>query len=284
MTANAIGYVEAITREAVSGWACDPAAPDKRLTVELLVDGWPVATTPASLPRPDLAGMNRGRTDFAFSLRVPQAIAVDIGRIAVRIAGTETLVPFAPDAAMEEGFVELVSPTRVGGWAWHVGHWDERLTLSIELDGTSIATCRADIFRADLLDARVGDGRYGFLLDLPRTLQQAEIDPARLDVVVARSGQQLMDLRAPHRMRDRSAPRVQPAPAEGLRVVTAAPAPSAAPAAVAPAQPVAAPAPAPAAAAPESYFALETPKPRLTNEAVEALRSALYLGEEGGPL
>lgn len=272
MTAHAIGYVESITREQIAGWACDEAAPDARLTVELLVDGWPVASAPAATARADLSALGRGRADFAFSIPVPPAIAVDVERVAVRVAGTQSLLPVAPGASAFEGFVELVAPTQVGGWAWHVGYWHERVALAIELDGIAIARCTAETFRLDLLDARVGDGCYGFIVDLPRTLQPAELDPARLRVVFDAVEQELIDLRAPHRPRRRPAPAPTIAPAVAPSPSSAAAVPEPSPA-VAHAQAVSSLA--------ESYFVLESPRPRLTREAVEALRGALNLGEDG---
>lgn len=270
MTAPAMGYVESITREEIGGWACDEAAPDDRLTVELLVDGWPVASAPAALARADLAALGRGRADFAFSIPVPPAISVDMERVAVRVAGTPTLLPVAADAPAFEGFVEMVAPTQLGGWAWHVGYWHERLTLAVELDGVLLTRCTADAFRPDLRDARVGDGCYGFFVDLPRFLRPEELDPTRLQVMFEGTGQQLIDLRAPHIALQRQA-----------KAPAAAPAPTVAPAAPPP-EPAAASAPAPAIPpSPESYFVLESPKPRLTREAVEALRGALNLGEDG---
>jgi tetratricopeptide (TPR) repeat protein len=64
------GRLERVTDDAVVGWAWDRARPGATVTVELLLDGVPVATTLASRFRRDLlaAGIGTGAHGFAFPL------------------------------------------------------------------------------------------------------------------------------------------------------------------------------------------------------------------------
>jgi hypothetical protein len=60
------------------------------------------------------------------------------------------------------GFIDVVSGRRISGWAWDPSQPEQRLDVSIRVDDVEIAKVRADRPRKDLVDARVGDGCYGF--------------------------------------------------------------------------------------------------------------------------
>lgn len=60
------------------------------------------------------------------------------------------------------GFIDVVSGRRISGWAWDPAQPERRLDVAILVDDVEIATVRADRPRKDLVDARVGDGGYGF--------------------------------------------------------------------------------------------------------------------------
>lgn len=75
--------------------------------------------------------------------------------------------PSGEDRPLFQGHVDTVQPDRVVGWAWNKNHPDERISVDLLIDGTVQATVRAEVFRKDLLDAGIGDGRYGFSLLVP---------------------------------------------------------------------------------------------------------------------
>lgn len=64
-----------------------------------------------------------------------------------------------------EGTVDLVWQWKLHGWCWDTKA-EYTVDLDIFLDGAKAATVKADVFRADLKDAGVGDGRHGFTVDL----------------------------------------------------------------------------------------------------------------------
>jgi GT2 family glycosyltransferase/glycosyltransferase involved in cell wall biosynthesis len=61
-----------------------------------------------------------------------------------------------------EGYLERVEPGLVAGWAWMPEAPDEVVALDILLGGRAVLRVAADRFRADLLKAGRGSGRYGF--------------------------------------------------------------------------------------------------------------------------
>jgi hypothetical protein len=68
------GYVDAISRRVVAGWAADPDQPGERLTVAISVDGQHLGDVVADRLRNDLASLGRfgdGRHGFSFTFPEP---------------------------------------------------------------------------------------------------------------------------------------------------------------------------------------------------------------------
>jgi hypothetical protein len=63
---------------------------------------------------------------------------------------------------MIQGFVDLLTPTRVAGWAMESSTPGEPLKICVLFDGKELVTVRADLFRQDLKEAGIGDGAHGF--------------------------------------------------------------------------------------------------------------------------
>jgi molybdenum cofactor biosynthesis enzyme MoaA len=64
------------------------------------------------------------------------------------------------------GYVDHVTGTTVGGWAWDPRRPSDPVVVEISRNGHVVATVRADRFREDLLAASFGNGCHGFELDL----------------------------------------------------------------------------------------------------------------------
>lgn len=60
----------------------------------------------------------------------------------------------------------LTGSNQLGGWAWIPG---QGIPIAVEIrdDGEPIGRVVANVFRQDLREAGIGDGRHGFLIDLP---------------------------------------------------------------------------------------------------------------------
>ncbi len=77
------GAVTLDTRQRLSGWAMDRAAPDTPLLLEVLLDDITIGFALADEPRPDLAmaGLGTGTCGFAFTLPPPSARRAPSGRL-----------------------------------------------------------------------------------------------------------------------------------------------------------------------------------------------------------
>jgi hypothetical protein len=70
------------------------------------------------------------------------------------------------------GYVDGTSPRRVAGWVCDRSRPNERLDVEICSAGAVVGVVRADAARADLAEAGIGDGRYGFRFELPQDLPE----------------------------------------------------------------------------------------------------------------
>lgn len=66
-----------------------------------------------------------------------------------------------------QGYIDASLDGRISGWVWDRRNPRTRLDVHIYAAGRFIGAARADIFRADLASADVGDGRYGFSFAMP---------------------------------------------------------------------------------------------------------------------
>jgi hypothetical protein len=73
------------------------------------------------------------------------------------------------EAAEIHGYVEVMTPTQVLGWAWAPRTPDRRVTVQAVLGDAVVAEAPADREREDLAGNGIGDGRHAFELKLPDT-------------------------------------------------------------------------------------------------------------------
>ena len=98
------GNVDLITRDGwVSGWCWEPAAPDRRIRVDVLVDGVVAGAAEAAEGRADLrhAGVGDGR--YGFNVMLPYELLADRGTVEVRVAEHGTGRPLGEAALMRIG-------------------------------------------------------------------------------------------------------------------------------------------------------------------------------------
>jgi len=66
------------------------------------------------------------------------------------------------------------------GWAWDANHPDDIIYLDIYCNESQIDTIKADTFRQDLLDHKIGDGRHGFIYIFNKEINQTAINSFRV--------------------------------------------------------------------------------------------------------
>ncbi len=93
------------------------------------------------------------------------------------------------NAADIAGDLALLPGGIVDGWCWSPSCAGERLRVDILIEGATAARIEASVFRRDLLLLRIGDGRHGFRLKLPRGALTPERTGCLIEVRELLSGQ-----------------------------------------------------------------------------------------------
>lgn len=171
-------HIDSLAPEGASGWVCDPSAPGRRLTLEALVDGRPVASVRADSFRPDLRRLGLGDGYAGFRLAFPEGCfdgrehdvllrvgetgrAVTEGPVRLRFPGR------APGGGRPQGHFEGVDGALVAsGWAWMPGE-EEPPCVTVLLDGKPVAEERTRIVRPDLGVVGLHGRRAGFRIPIP---------------------------------------------------------------------------------------------------------------------
>jgi hypothetical protein len=170
------GYFERFEGMVAVGWVADRRQADRRLAVELWLDGEPAVVGMASIYRGDVESAGVGDGRYGFRLMVPDHLApVERTKASVRIANTLFVLPGSPqwlepgqdEVTAVRGEVNQQAGLAVRGWAYDERHPDRQFTVEL-LDGEDVVAFGiADRFRRDLLDNGIGDGRHAFEIKLP---------------------------------------------------------------------------------------------------------------------
>lgn len=201
-----IGCVERISRDTITGWACNQQLASRPVEVQLRQGGKILARARASQPRDDLASLGLSTINFGYTLDLPSDVTVDLAQMEVAVFGSRVPLPVLPDACVLEGMIETIERGLISGWAWRPGFPAERPIIAIRnQDGIEVAKVRADIPREDLAAAGIGDGAYGFVFDAFAVLDAAGVSVRGLDASFLSTGAALQHLSA-------IAPPVTPSP------------------------------------------------------------------------
>lgn len=85
------------------------------------------------------------------------------------------------------GNVDLISKNQVTGWAWIKGMPDNKLVVTVEIDGKPVASAKASSLRRDLVEANISDGACAFFIDIPPE-QELDVNKAIVMVTDEKTG------------------------------------------------------------------------------------------------
>ncbi|MBB3175191.1 glycosyltransferase involved in cell wall biosynthesis [Endobacter medicaginis] len=138
------------------------------------------------------------------SARVPYLPEQDVQAM-IPPAQPETTDTTASDAArpaeIPAGALDFASWETCWGWAWDATAPDDPVDLDIRLDGETLFTLRAEIYRSDLVGAGIGNGRHGFYFRVPSSLSPRQA--AVLEITLAGSDRHILG--SPTLLRDPAA-------------------------------------------------------------------------------
>ena len=190
-------------------------------TIEARLDNEVVATAEVGKVHwPHAMIKDHGKLHYAcFELTVPKSVfASRREHVQIDLMAKDTGLPFAFVTLYErpkmrrgmsyDGVCHDNDTGRLRGWIWRPEHPSDRVSISVHIDGKFWRNVVADDYRQDLVDRGVGDGSYGFGIDLPDWL-----DPSvdyRINIVV--HGTNLPLRRSPLRVLGSNVMRVVDAP------------------------------------------------------------------------
>ena len=188
------GNLDLVQRTRIAGWAADPASPETRVVLVVLANGAQIGRVVAGSYRSDLedCGLHRdGR--HAFDLVLPDGLAGDVRHeIEVRRESDWSPLPGSPSVLEPRadavsvplgelsGNLDLVSRTRIVGWAQDGADTDRFVGLVVKANDQVIARVLADRHRSDLEAAGIGDGHHGFEVMIPHGLSALQDQEVRV--------------------------------------------------------------------------------------------------------
>ena len=169
------GCLDASDNLEACGWAIDLAGPARRIDIELRLDGRPIATAAAAIPRADLRklGISDGDSGFAIPFpldldrRQPISVHAFVAGTEIELTGSPYTLPAIPPVI---GFFEVLEGPFAGGWA--VNMFDSETPVPVEAvcDGEVIGSGLANLYRGDVEQSGMPTPWCGFRFLLERPL------------------------------------------------------------------------------------------------------------------
>ena len=178
---NVQGQIDGLVGQGLSGWALRPAAPEERLWIELVIDGFSLGIGRAEHFHPAAASCGDGC--YGFWIPIPAAVLEQPLEVGVRVANSgETFAPaqrLEGTASQSSHFNQVVHDAglRLSGWAIDRTRRQRTVRLCAKLNGKRLAVVQANERR---FHPEQSDG-HGFMLTLPLSL--ADGNPHFVDVL-----------------------------------------------------------------------------------------------------
>jgi len=163
LSSNPTGNVELFTAGSIGGWARDADTVNQSITVRVTIDGHATDIT-ASTNRPDLAAFfhDNGNYGFTFAPNLtPGSHNVTVQALDPQTNVAVTLKQGVLVNNAPIGNADIISSTRVAGWAFDKDIGSGPVTIRIDSNGQTVTTVQANIPRPDLTGA-IGSPNHGF--------------------------------------------------------------------------------------------------------------------------
>ena len=164
-------HIDIVTPEVIAGWVKPNSDNASIPIVEIYSEDQLVWQAKANLKRPDL--LDAGLGDVAFSIVPTETVLKkDLEAVDVFIDGVKmnkepyTFLMLAP--RVEDYYVRIdhVSKEQVSGWACYKENFDYKPVIELRSEGVVLGRSTAKHFRKDLLDAKKGDGKLAYSIDI----------------------------------------------------------------------------------------------------------------------
>lgn len=163
-------FIDVVAPELISGWAfCKKD--DSKAQIEVRSEDTVLWSSEAAMYREDL--MSAGFGDCAFSITPEmKTLDADIDSVDLYINGhkvNEAPYPLVMQALNVNAYtchIDVNEGDKVNGWARYNDLDAHRVEVSLQVGDVVLGHTIAEVLRQDLADANIGDGRYGFQMNL----------------------------------------------------------------------------------------------------------------------
>jgi hypothetical protein len=163
-------FIDIVSPELISGWAINQEDNERKPIIEIYSDNNILWKTVAEQPRSDL--QEAGFGDAAFTIRPSIAqLEFDINQVDIYIDGNKVndapypLEMQTPSIEHYQCFVDHVTESQVSGWA-RCQTDNHRVSIELKAGDHLLGQAMAQHARQDLIEANIGDGHYGYTIQL----------------------------------------------------------------------------------------------------------------------
>jgi hypothetical protein len=172
------GFHDSATCTGSSGWAWDSARPNTPINVYIFEGSNLLATVLADKYRSDLVG-GAGNGYHGFDWPMLASLRDGLSHtLTIRFSSDPSSLPIPGSpksvtcvaAPSYGGYHDTASCQGLAGWGWDANQPNTALTLYVFQGTQYLGSVPANLYRQDLLNAGIGDGRHGFNWPIPSSL------------------------------------------------------------------------------------------------------------------
>lgn len=165
------GTVDFCDENGIGGWAIDMTKPHVPVELEIFIDDSLVFHITANLFRQDLFDTKLGKGNCAFNVSIPGKFldgvehSVSIQEVVTKtgLQGSPKIFKLFPNV---RGAIDRCDETGIFGWVINENNPSQSVEIDIFIDDELIAHTTANLFRQDLLDVKLGNSNYGFMVPI----------------------------------------------------------------------------------------------------------------------
>lgn len=158
----------------LKGWIMDENAPSESIEINVFVDEKSIGTAAANIFRPDVLAAGFGNGKHGFLVPIPNEFYNDtehrftLGYSGLLIPGAVKTVLLKKKLPLIKGQIdECDIENGITGWVINQNNLQEPVNIDVFIDDELITQVTANLFRQDVLDAKIGNGNCAFGIPIP---------------------------------------------------------------------------------------------------------------------
>lgn len=158
----------------IKGWIMDEDALDKSMQINIFIDEKSIGTATADIFRPDVLAAGFGNGKYGFLVPIPNEFydnaehKFNLGYFGLLIPGAAKTVFLNKKLPVITSHVDDCNKENcITGWVINENNLQELIDIEVFIDDELVTQVTANLFRQDVLDAKIGDGNCAFSVPIP---------------------------------------------------------------------------------------------------------------------